>query len=542
MNIRTILLSAIAVTALGTSILGIYSYNTLNTLKVNGPLYQNIVLQKDLIADVLPPPEYIIESYLVAMQLLYEPDKKAQVQLQERVTALKTEYFTRHEFWKNNLSEGVTKSKLLVESFQPAQLFYTQLEQKYLPAILAGEKDKALTILNTELKNSYQLHRNAIDEVVKLVTARLESDEKNAAAMVTSSTTILSYLVIGMVVAVLGAGLVMSAQILKPIRRTVDFVKDLHAGNGDLRQRIPVKANNEIGELAAGFNQFVGVLQGMVSEISTTSEKLAISCGGISTTLEAASQNTNQQRKETEQVATAMHEMSATVQEMARNSTLTADATQVAAKETDMGRKIMTTTLDAINNLACDFEGAATVIQTLDAESANIGAVLDVIKGVADQTNLLALNAAIEAARAGEQGRGFAVVADEVRSLASRTQQSTQEIHGMIERLQSSAKQAVQIVGKGCSSARATIDQATLVHRSFDSVAKAVNTISDMTIQIASANEQQLSVSNEINRSVMEISSAAGEVSTSIQNIAASSSDMAGLASDLQTQIQRFKV
>jgi methyl-accepting chemotaxis protein len=233
--------------------------------------------------------------------------------------------------------------------------------------------------------------------------------------------------------------------------------------------------------------------------------------------------------------------MAATSQEVARNTAAAANAARQADSETQAGREVVNQAIDAIDHLAQEVVSAADVIHRLEAESGKIGTVLDVIRGIAEQTNLLALNAAIEAARAGEQGRGFAVVADEVRTLATRTQESTQEIQKMIERLQTGAKSAVQVMEQGRSKAQVSVQQAARAGTSLDTIATAVSAISDMNAQIASAAEEQGAVAEEINRNITNISQIANQTASGAEQTATASAELAKLAARLQTHVGRFK-
>jgi methyl-accepting chemotaxis protein len=248
------------------------------------------------------------------------------------------------------------------------------------------------------------------------------------------------------------------------------------------------------------------------------------------------------QKTETELVATAMHEMTATVQEVARNTEQASSAAQQADQDSNAGNDVVTQTVQAINDLSQDVEQASSVIEQLKGDSVNIGSVLDVIKSVAEQTNLLALNAAIEAARAGEQGRGFAVVADEVRTLAQRTQESTSEIENLIEVLQIGAEKAVKTMNNSRDRARLTVDQAERAGQSLAAITQAVSTISEMNSHIATAAQQQGSVTEEISRNIGNINDISEQNAHASEQTAEASHELARLGERLRSLVSQFRI
>ena len=335
---------------------------------------------------------------------------------------------------------------------------------------------------------------------------------------------------------------VIARSICLPLSLTTRAMDDIAAGEGDLTQRLDSSGSDEVARLAEAFNNFVNKVQRTISQVSDVTHQLAGSADELSAITAKSHQQMGQQRSETEQVATAVTEMAATVHEIAGNAEKTASSAREANEEAKSGHSVVEEAGEAINRLASEMEHAAEVIHRLDSESEAIGSVLDVIRGIAEQTNLLALNAAIEAARAGEQGRGFAVVADEVRTLASRTQQSTQEIQEMIERLQSGTGEAVQVMSSSQSTSRSTVDKARAAGDSLTKIVKAVATISDMNTQIASAAEEQSAVAQEIDRSIVQISQLAEASANGSDRVATASRELSSLGEQLQRQVLQFRV
>ena len=327
-----------------------------------------------------------------------------------------------------------------------------------------------------------------------------------------------------------------------PIRKLVERTKDMAAGEADLTRRLEAMPNTELGELAHWFNAFMGRLQSIVGEVAGSAREVA----GATAQMQHISQETLdgvlRQQLETDQVATAMNEMNATVHEVAKSAANAAGAASNADMAAKTGRKVVEETIAVIDKLAADVEQAAGVIHGLETESDNIGKVLGVIKGIAEQTNLLALNAAIEAARAGEQGRGFAVVADEVRSLATRSGEATVEIHEMISRLQQGATDAVAVMNTSRDRAREAVGQSEVAGESLVAITQAVDEIDIMNAQIASAAEEQSAVAEEINRNIVNISDEATATSEGAKQSASASGELARQAQHLDGLVAQFIV
>ena len=310
----------------------------------------------------------------------------------------------------------------------------------------------------------------------------------------------------------------------------------------DLTRRVAISANNEVGDTAKAFNQLLDKVQEIISEVGTSTGQLTHAAEQFSTSATAASERIQDQETQTEQVATAMTEMTAVVDVVAGNASSAAEAAQKANSEAVSGQEVVTRTATTINELASGVEAANAAIQRVGSDSQSIGGVLDVIRGIAEQTNLLALNAAIEAARAGESGRGFAVVADEVRMLASRTQQSTEEIQRMIERLQSGVDEAVQSIGRGQDQAQISVEQAKAAGCSLQEITRSVVTINEMNGQIAVSAKEQLTVTEDVSRNVVRINELTEYASTDAKSTAESSNELVTLAEQLNGLVRQFKL
>jgi len=375
---------------------------------------------------------------------------------------------------------------------------------------------------------------NTLTSLITETSNELQYDASSAGGKVTLGMSI--GLIIGVIIAFL-----ISRMITMPINEAVNAMEDLADGEGDLTQRLDENGNSEIAQMARGFNKFAVKVQSLVSELAGSVENLSSVVRNVSGIVDQTQSGSQQQRQQTEQVAAAVTEMTATIQEVASNANLAADSAQQADENARLGQNVVGETVSSINALATEIETGVNVISKLSQDTESIGTVLDVIKGIAEQTNLLALNAAIEAARAGEQGRGFAVVADEVRTLASRTQQSTTEIETMIDSLQVQAHSAVDAIKQGQIKAQASVKNASNAGSALNEITNSVATISNMNIQIATASEEQSAVSEEINQNVVIISRVADENAGASDQLASSSQELERLAGEIQKLVAQFK-
>ena len=322
-----------------------------------------------------------------------------------------------------------------------------------------------------------------------------------------------------------------------------ELVKEIGAmANGDFTGDIQVSSNDEIGQIASSAVKLQKDIGLIVTQINQSVFQLSESAEEMAHVTEQSNQAMQQQRIETDQVATAMNEMTATVHEVAQNAQLAAESAGQANTEVNMGQSVVNDSINAISKLVQQVEQAGDVIHVLESDSEQIGSILDVIRSIAEQTNLLALNAAIEAARAGEQGRGFAVVADEVRTLASRTQASTEEIQTMIEKLQAGSAQAVDAMNQSRSQADATRDTAAEAGKVLTAITQSVNSINDMNTLIASSAEEQNAVSEEINRNIVNISQGSETASEAAEKSAGAGEALRNVAEDLKHIISGLKV
>lgn len=352
------------------------------------------------------------------------------------------------------------------------------------------------------LDAEFAIIREQLRSARSLIEAKQIELRKQANESIESSKMIIE---IGMGVAILAAifALWLSNRfIVKPIQNVEKAMAEIASGDGDLSQRMNVEGSDEIARLSSAFNQFVGKIHVTIEQVIITSNAVRAEMENIKSLTQGVAEFSSNQQKESEVVAAAVHEMQATSEAVSGNALEAASASNTANREVESADKTLGLTVSSIERLAHDIENASGVVHELDSDVKNIASILGVIRGIAEQTNLLALNAAIEAARAGEQGRGFAVVADEVRALASKTQDSTGEIQSMIERLEVGAKQAVGVMNESKISGEKTIVQAGTAAYSLSEIRNSIGMMNEMNTQIATAASQQSQVSEEVNKNV----------------------------------------
>ncbi|MFM4829770.1 MULTISPECIES: methyl-accepting chemotaxis protein [Aeromonas] len=337
-------------------------------------------------------------------------------------------------------------------------------------------------------------------------------------------------------------GVLLAGSVSRPLNELARLFRELGSGDGDLTQRLKVEGRDELSQVATGFNNFVAKIHGSIEQVASNSRQLAATANEVAAKAQLTQHNCTAQRDRTVQVATAIHEMGATVSEIAGNASLAADVAKQANDQADAGAVVVAQARHGIVGLSGEIEQVAGVIESLASQTDSIGSILDTIRSISEQTNLLALNAAIEAARAGEQGRGFAVVADEVRNLASRSAASTAEIQGMINRLQEQSARAVSAMAQGRNQSLEVVTQADAANGALGQITAHITQISDMNIQVATATEEQSSVVGEINRNVEDINQLTMETADIAHQLTESSRSLQQLSGELDKLVGNFRL
>lgn len=469
---------------------------------------------------------------------VFNPELKTPAKMLEESNNKFTSAFELYRKSSDSTDERLTQQlKLIEQNWQTSLTIRTEVHD------LAEQNQLALAteVLASKEQPTWRAIRVTLDDLIVQEREQTKLAHTQVQEQVTS--TFISGLIIGglAVVIILLLNATIVRMVLQRIFATHKMVDNLSQADGDLTQRLTLQGNDEIAQMASSINAFIEKVHLLVKDVSHSTQQVAHAAEQLAEITTQSNQLVLSQRQETEQVATAMHEMTATVQDVAQNALLASAAAQEANTETALGSTVAGNTATSIGMLASQVTTATELMDQVLADSEKIDSILEVIEGVAEQTNLLALNAAIEAARAGEQGRGFAVVADEVRHLAQRTQGSTLEIHTMIEKLQLGISQAATSMQQGRRQTTESVEHVHNAQAALEKISAAVTRITDMNASIASAAEQQSAVAEEIDRNVNNINDITQQVSQNANLTNSASQELALLSEQLQTQVGSFK-
>jgi methyl-accepting chemotaxis protein len=573
LKIKQKLMMLVTIIVAGFVVFGVMSLSILSYLKVNGPIYSDIVSGKDLVADILPPPEYIIESYLVVNELLVERDA---VVLDQKITYLKDDlekaYYDRHNYWLENLSDGELKTKMTQDSFTPADEFFKIVDNEFIPAIQAHDWQKARQIAYGKLKLKYETHRKYIDDAVAMANQNNAELERSSSISIIAGVVVLIGFALIIVLVSVHFFKSVANKIVDKIHSTRDMLGVI--ASGDLTQRIQIDNNSddedELDELSRSFNGFADEFEKLINVIAKNSDHLA----DTSDTLSASSQEVNalseQMAATVQEIATGRLGLSKiccdsknqsdvfieSVKEVATLAKRSAESAQEVddfATKGGESAKIAGEKMETIKEMV---SSSAEAVKELGDKSKQINKVIEVINGISEQTNLLALNAAIEAARAGDAGKGFAVVADEVMKLAEESRKATEQIKNMVEEITKSTEDAIQVINSGTGHVEESGVVVNEALASLDTMSGKVKELTNQINQIRESTEAQLDSTGSVHDSMEtvhrmeedgaaateEVAATVEETTNAIQQVSNTAQVLSTNADELKHLISRFKV
>ena len=533
-KIKNKILLVIIIFVIGFITFGIYSMQSLSKVKVNGPLYRDIVKGKDLIADILPPPEYIIESYLLSLQMINEEKKTNIDGFIDKSKELEKLYYERNTFWKENLPEDKLKNLFVVESYNAAVDFFKIRNNEFIPAILSGDRDRATVLAYGKMQEAYNLHREKIDSVVDITTKNNAALEAKVSNIIRKTTIVLMSLAVGIISLAILLSSVVSRAIIKPINSVTSMLKNISEGQGDLTKRLELNSKDEVGDMSLYFNKFIEDIHKIISKVVRESSHLdnlftnmTEKIFDLNTQIVSISDITDQLSAGSEESAAATEEISSATTEMKKDIEVFLNkAEEGAMSATGISSKAVEVNNNAVNSQINAKEIYSSVNSRLVLaleQSKSISKISDTLNSIfhiSTQTNILALNATIEAARAGEHGKGFAVVAEQVRKLAQETKDALEEI-------KSDINMVVQSVEGLVSSSR------DMLHF----VDTKVLTDYDVLVSVSKKyNEDALyfnNISMEISSKVKHVTAAVHNISNAIEEITSASNEGASGTADI---------
>ncbi|MCK8126280.1 methyl-accepting chemotaxis protein [Pseudoalteromonas sp. 2CM39R] len=471
--------------------------------------------------------------------IILADSKAAMDEYADFIAQTRDEMLERRATLRNLVNDN---GKRLLDEFAATWDEYIEVNLQIRDLARADLNDKAIALSKNEGRRLNDLAISQMANLVNAIEQDMANDELEAQARHSSAYSLMLVITLVGLIAGIVIAIFISSRITGALNRLSHRMNDIADGEGDLTVTVDDSSKDETGDVARAFNKFVAKIRTTITSVASETTQVASTSEELSIVSNTTSAAVKKLHDETQQVATAMTQMNATIQDVANSAENAASSASDSNNNAKAGESMVSETVHAVDNLTKEINQSASAIEKLQADSENISTILDVIKGVSEQTNLLALNAAIEAARAGEQGRGFAVVADEVRTLAQRTKESATNIEQMIDKFQSGILTAIEVMTKSQQQTDLVVEKVSKTGETLRTINDYSSAINDMNAQIASAAEQQAVVADEISRNVVNIKQVTEQSSAATEQTSTASNEMAILGNNLLKLVQQFKV
>ncbi len=540
LRLRTKVFGLISIMIVGFCLFAVFSFDTLSTVQVNGPVYKDIIESKDLVADILPPPAYLVESYLLVLQMLQEQDKSDLDGLVQRSAKLRKEYESRQQYWKKTLALGSLKDTMVVQSYEPGIRFLELRDREFIPAIQKGDRKTAQQLAQGDLKRAYEEHRHAIDKVVVMANDKAVRQEEKARSIIAWRNSI------QLAVAVLAVGISsLAAYILtRYINGTVNTCLAFAAqvAQGDLTARLDSKSTDELGTLGTHLNSMAENLSQMAVQIRGGAQEIASATNEILAMVQQLATSSSK-------TSSAIAETSVTVEDVKRAARLAsekaknvADTSGSAVGVSEAGKKATEDTISVIHLIRDQMESISETVLRLSDHSLEIGNVIETVQDLAEQSNLLAVNASIEAARAGEQGKGFVVVAQEIKTLADQSREATARVRGILDDTRKWVGAVVMATEEGIKAVSSGVEQSAAAGEAILALANNVNTTAQAATVIHSTSEQQAQGVDQVSTAVGSVAQAMRQNSAGAKQLEEAAKKLGALGESLTVLVDQYTV
>ncbi|MFO0772937.1 MAG: HAMP domain-containing methyl-accepting chemotaxis protein [Nitrospiraceae bacterium] len=538
LSVRYKLMLLMGLFVVGFGAFALVGLNTLEELKVTGPIYRHIVEGKDLAADVLPPPLFVVSGNVTVLEALSETKLEEQKAHLKQLQKVRREFEDRASWWEGRLPEGQIRGLVLDRVIPSGREYLEMAEHQFMVLVLSGDGNKAKAMHETTLLPLMRKHRQYVDEVTMMIEAKTKQVESEAVRAAKDRVRFLLIIACGAVILVFTVGFIIVAAIVRPLGMLSNTMSML-ASSWDLTLRAPVNGEDEVSKACIAFNQVATKLQNSLTAVSAATISLAAASEQLSTNAEQLARESKQQSEQAVHASAEAEQMSATAAHVSRSAQGIATQAQSAVTAAMQGNDIVTHSVASMSQLGDTIRMSAEHIHQLGERSEQIGQIVRIIEDIADQTNLLALNATIEAARAGEQGRGFAVVADEVRKLAERTTKATREISDTIRTIQDDTGQAVTAMKRATGETHSGTELAQAAGQRLSLIVASVKAVTDMIQQIVGSIDEQSSAAQKIAHNVEGL---AKRNERGLSQIWEATDSLARMSTDLQTVVGGFKL